>query len=231
MIPYTYEFPRPAVTVDCIVQSFDGSQIWVLLIRRAHDPFAGCWALPGGFIEMGETLVASARRELFEETNLCVEELRQFRTFGDPGRDPRGRTVTIVFFGWVPWEVREPKAADDAREAAWLPLTGLPELAFDHAQVLKEFRAFLRQLASTEPLGKDALPRTFELPVLVRFYEAIFGCGRRARQVVRTLRSLGIIRAAPGSSKALARSKQLYRFDLRKYRQYQIKGFGAVIKP
>src|ERR1700730_2958691 len=94
---YIYEYPRPAVTVDIIVVT-RGPKPKVLLIRRKHDPFAGCWAIPGGFVEMDETLEAAARRELKEETGVTVDSLEQLYTFGDPGRDPRGRTIAVAYW-------------------------------------------------------------------------------------------------------------------------------------
>jgi 8-oxo-dGTP diphosphatase len=112
----------------------------VLLIRRKHDPFAGQWALPGGFVEEGETLDASARRELREETGLEVGVLDQLRTFGDPGRDPRGWTVSVVHLAFVDAEHVQPRANDDAMEVSWHYLDQLPPLAFDHGQILARAR-------------------------------------------------------------------------------------------
>jgi 8-oxo-dGTP diphosphatase len=132
---YTYDYPRPSVTVDIIVVT-TGSRPKVLLIRRKHDPFAGRWAIPGGFVEMDETLEASARRELREETGVETAELVQLHTFGDPGRDPRGRTISVVYLTRVDPGQVHPKAADDAAEAGWFALDELPELAFDHAEIV-----------------------------------------------------------------------------------------------
>jgi 8-oxo-dGTP diphosphatase len=135
---YTYDYPRPSVTVDIVLLTRERKPR-VLLIRRRHDPFAGRWALPGGFIEMDETLEESARRELQEETGLEVGKLEQLHTFGDPGRDPRGRTITVVFMGRVGNKLK-PQADDDAVEVGWHRLDRLPQLAFDHAEVLASAR-------------------------------------------------------------------------------------------
>jgi 8-oxo-dGTP diphosphatase len=136
---YTYEYPRPAVTADLIVLTRE-SQPRVLLIKRKLEPFAGAWALPGGFVDQDEPLESAARRELREETGLKVEQLEQMHTFGDPGRDPRGWTVSIAFVARVdPGSM--PTAGDDALEANWYPLDQLPSLAFDHDKVL----AFVRR--------------------------------------------------------------------------------------
>src|SRR5262249_54877250 len=108
----------------------------VLLIRRKHDPFAGMWAIPGGFVDMDEPLEAAARRELREETGAQTGEMEQLHTFGDPERDPRGRTISVVYLAQVdPGQVK-PEAADDAAEVGWHRLHQLPPLAFDHAKIL-----------------------------------------------------------------------------------------------
>jgi 8-oxo-dGTP diphosphatase len=132
---FCYEYPRPAVTVDIVLVTRE-QQPRVLLIQRKHDPFAGMWALPGGFIEMEEKLEESARRELKEETGLAVGKLQQLATFGDPGRDPRDRTISVVYLGRVSATRLNPKADDDAAAVAWHSLRRPPRLAFDHADIL-----------------------------------------------------------------------------------------------
>jgi 8-oxo-dGTP diphosphatase len=132
---FCYDYPRPAVTVDIVVVS-RGRPPHVLLIRRKHDPFAGKWAIPGGFVDMDETLEAAARRELREETGLAAEELEQLYAFGDPGRDPRGRTISIVYLARIQRASVHPAAADDAADVGWHDFRRLPELAFDHQTIL-----------------------------------------------------------------------------------------------
>lgn len=132
---YTYDYPRPAVTVDLVLLSSEGEPR-ILLIRRRGEPFAGMWALPGGFIDMDESLEAAARRELYEETGVEVKRLEQLHTFGDPGRDPRGRTISVVYVSIVDAANVQPRAADDAAEVGWFPLHHLPALAFDHVEIL-----------------------------------------------------------------------------------------------
>ena len=141
---YTYDYPRPAVTVDVAIIS-DEAEPRVLLIRRKHDPFAGMWALPGGFIEMNEPLEAAARRELYEETGVEAEQLTQLHTFGDPGRDPRGRTISVAYLAIVDAAKLKPRAADDAAETGWHSLRQPPPLAFDHAEILACARRRLEQ--------------------------------------------------------------------------------------
>jgi len=134
---FTYSYPRPAVTVDAILFSRQNS---VLLIERGRDPFKGKWALPGGFIEMHEELETACQRELEEETGIKVEELKQFRAYGGVNRDPRHRTVSVVFYAFTDDELLA-CAGDDAAKAKWFLLNRLPELAFDHLQILEEFKA------------------------------------------------------------------------------------------
>ena len=133
---FTYNYPRPAVTVDSILVSKQNS---VLLIERGRDPFKGKWALPGGFIDMDEELETACQRELEEETGLRVGELKQFRAYGGVNRDPRHRTISVLFYAFTDDELIA-NAGDDAAKAQWFPLNQLPELAFDHQQILEEFK-------------------------------------------------------------------------------------------
>lgn len=135
MSVYVYNYPRPMVTVDAVVFTGQDRDRRIALIRRRNEPFAGCWALPGGFLDMTESLDAAVARELKEETGLTGIPLTQFYTFGDPGRDPRGRSISVAFYGFIP--VPTPlRAADDAAEAAWFPVTKLPQVAFDHDKII-----------------------------------------------------------------------------------------------
>jgi 8-oxo-dGTP diphosphatase len=141
---YCYEFPRPAVTTD-VVALARGNRPRVLLIRRKKPPFAGMWAIPGGFVNIDEDLEAAARREFFEETGLHAARLLQLETFGDPARDPRGRTISVVFVTWLGAGHQDTRAGDDAAQAAWHSLKRPPALAFDHAKILARVRRWLRE--------------------------------------------------------------------------------------
>ncbi len=138
----TYPYPRPALTVDVVLikEGDDGPEI--LLIQRNHPPFAGHWALPGGFVDENEPLEEAARRELFEETGLKPLGLRQLRAFGDPGRDPRGWTVSVTFWARIEGDLT-PRAGDDAAAARWWPLDNLPPLAFDHADIVRQAKTII----------------------------------------------------------------------------------------
>ncbi len=133
---YAYDYPRPMVTVDAAVLSTREGKPHVLLIRRARPPFEGTWALPGGFVEPDEPLEAAVARELAEETGLTGIALLQLHTFGDPGRDPRGRSISVVYWGEASSDAVA-KGGDDAAEAAWFPIDALPPLAFDHDKIVK----------------------------------------------------------------------------------------------
>ena len=133
---YTYAYPRPAVTVDAILISKQNS---VLLIERGREPFKGKWALPGGFIDMDEPLETACMRELEEETGIRITILKQFKAFGAVDRDPRHRTISVIFYAFTENELIA-RAGDDAAKAQWFPIDQLPELAFDHQLILEEFK-------------------------------------------------------------------------------------------
>jgi 8-oxo-dGTP diphosphatase len=135
---YTYQYPRAAITVDAIVYVTESETTWILLIERRKDPFKNKWALPGGFIDMDETLEEACKRELFEETGLKVEAMTQFKAYDAINRDPRHRTISVVFSVQLNKKAHV-EGGDDAALAAWFPITELPELGFDHAQIMKEF--------------------------------------------------------------------------------------------
>jgi 8-oxo-dGTP diphosphatase len=137
-VSYTYEYPRPAVSADIALVYQKKS---ILLIRRLNDPYKDCWALPGGFMDMDETLMECAYRELNEETNLQGIDLQQFKTYDAIGRDPRARVLTTVFVGFtMQLHKSQLKAADDASDYRWCDLKNLPELAFDHQLIIEDIR-------------------------------------------------------------------------------------------
>jgi len=142
-MPFTYDYPRPSVSADIVVYSNESKSI--LLIKRMKDPFAECWALPGGFMDMDESADMAAIRELKEETGLVVDEVKQIGAYSAVDRDPRGRVVTVAFWAEAS-ENAHVAAADDASDAKWFPLNALPELAFDHATIIEDANAaFMNQ--------------------------------------------------------------------------------------
>ena len=134
---YTYKYPHPAVTSDCVIFGFDGKELKLLLIERKHDPCKGCWAFPGGFMNMDETTEQCAVRELEEETGLQVVELQQIGAYSKVGRDPRGRTITVAYLVIVNHPIAV-TGQDDAAKAQWFPIDALPPLAFDHEDIMRD---------------------------------------------------------------------------------------------
>ena len=133
---YSYKYPRPAVTADCVVITKE-AEPKVLLIQRGADPYKGCWAIPGGFMNMDETTEQCAIRELEEETGLKVSTVRQIGAYSKVDRDPRGRTITVAYLAIID-KPAQVTGQDDAVKAEWFPLSALPELAFDHADIMAD---------------------------------------------------------------------------------------------
>ena len=133
---YSYKYPRPAVTADCVVITKE-AEPKVLLIQRGADPYKGCWAFPGGFMNMDETTEQCAIRELEEETGLKVSTVRQIGAYSKVDRDPRGRTITVAYLAIID-KPAQVTGQDDATKAEWFPLSALPELAFDHADIMAD---------------------------------------------------------------------------------------------
>jgi len=137
---FTYKYPRPALTVDVILFLKKKDEFFVLLIERKNDPFKGEWAFPGGFVEMDEELEQAALRELEEETGVCNVSITQFATYGTLGRDPRGRTVSVIYSSEVSPSFEDKiVAGDDAAKVKWFSIKSRPKLAFDHAEILNDF--------------------------------------------------------------------------------------------
>jgi 8-oxo-dGTP diphosphatase len=136
-MPFTYDYPRPMVTVDAVVFRYNHGIKEVLLIKRGNYPYEGMWALPGGFVEMEETLEVAIIRELEEETGLKGVDLKQLHAYSEIHRDPRGRNISITFYGSTDFYNSEVTGGDDAADAKWFPFGQLPELAFDHIKVIE----------------------------------------------------------------------------------------------
>jgi len=141
-MPYTYDYPRLMVTVDIIVINRIDYKNEILLIRRGHEPYKGCWALPGGYVDIDEELVDAANRELKEETNLENLNLTQFKTYGSLGRDPRGRAISVIYYTIAYNQQLSAQAGDDAANAEWFDVDILPSLAFDHKQIIEDFLSY-----------------------------------------------------------------------------------------
>lgn len=224
---YTYEYPRAALTVDCVVFGFDDSDLKVLLIQRDLPPFKGKWALPGGFVRTDETLDEAARRELREETGLADVFLEQLYTFGEIKRDPRERVVTVAYYALVPLIRHTPHAATDARNAAWFGLADVPSLAFDHANILAAAVERLRGKIRYQPVGFELLPEKFTLSQLQHLYEAIMERPLDKRNFRKKILAMDLLIETDEIEQDVAhRAARLYRFDEGKYRRLVKKGFN-----
>ena len=222
---YTYRFARPALTVDAVVFGLDDHELKVLLIERDRAPFAGRWALPGGFVEVDESLEQAVARELREETGLENVELEQLASFGDVHRDPRERVVSIAYYALVQASACHLRAGDDARRAAWFAVGKTPKLAFDHRRIFAVARQRLRAKLCSQPIGLDLLPRKFTLRQLQRTYETVLGQTLDKRKFQSRIRKMDIlVELAETESDVPHRAARLYRFDRRKYRRHVERG-------
>jgi 8-oxo-dGTP diphosphatase len=214
------------LTVDCVVFGLDDKDLKVLLIERTSDPFAGRWALPGGFVEMDESLDDAARRELREEAGLEDVFLEQLYTFGAVDRDPRGRVVTVAYYALVNTVEHPLRAASDARAAAWFPVLSPPALAFDHAEILRVAHQRLKGKVSYQPIGFELLPERFTLSQLQQLYETILERRLDKRNFRRKVLSLGFLEETAYTQRDVShRAARLYRFNEAKYRRLVEKGF------
>lgn len=229
-MPFTYEYPRPALTVDCVIFGFDEGELKVLLIQRGQPPFKGKWALPGGFVEMRETLDEAARRELAEETGLHDVFLEQLYTFGAVDRDPRERVVSVAYYALVPLGRHTIRAASDARSAAWFCASDLPSLAFDHDQILATAIERLRGKVRYQPIGFELLPERFTLSQLQHLYEVILERPLDKRNFRKKVLGTGLLVELDEVEQDVAhRAARLYRFDRRKYERLEKSGFSFEI--
>ena len=172
-MPFTYDYPHPAVTVDITVFTVRNDQLNILLIKRALKPYQGEWALPGGFINLAESLEEAAERELVEETGVSGVYLEQLFTFGEPKRDPRERVITIAYFALIPADTVELKAATDAEGVGWFSVDKLPDLAFDHDEILDMALDRLKAKLEYSTIALQLMPETFTLTELQHVYELI----------------------------------------------------------
>lgn len=232
---FTYEYPRPALTVDCVVFGLDEAEarstdLKVLLVRRDVEPFRGRWALPGGFVRMEEDMEAAARRELKEETGLEEVYLEQLYTFGAVDRDPRGRVVSVAYYALANLADHTLHATTDASEAAWFTVTDLPPLAFDHAMVFETALRRLKAKVRYEPIGFELLPAKFTLSQLQRLYETVLERPLDKRNFRKKILSMGLLVELDEVQQDVAhRAARLYRFDEEKYRRLRRKGFNFEI--
>lgn len=213
------------VTVDVVIFALRDAELQVLLIRRGVAPFEGRWALPGGFIHEDESLDAAARRELGEETGVYDVYTEQLYTFGDPGRDPRGRVVTVAYYALLTGEHATVTAGTDAAAARWWPVNARPSLAFDHDRIVDYALERLRTKLEYTTVGFQLLPKKFTLTQLQRVYETILGRELDKRNFRRKMLLLDIVKPLNEWAKeGPNRPAQLYRFSAKQFERLRDKG-------
>ena len=231
---YTYEYPHPAVTADCVVFGYDGKEIRVLLIKRGQEKeasktaYVGEWALPGGFLDVDKdrTIAHTAVRELKEETllKLSVRDLKEVGTYSDIKRDPRERVITIAHYALV--KLSEVRADTDAERAEWFSLSDVPSLAFDHDKILRDAFSLLKRDIHFEPVGFDLLPEVFTLPQLQNLYESILEVKFDRSNFANKMKHYEILSEVDdGTPRHGTRTPIKYSFDKESYERLKAKGF------
>ncbi|CCY84761.1 hydrolase NUDIX family [Prevotella sp. CAG:1185] len=217
---YTYKHPHPSVTVDCVIFGFNGLSLQVLLIERGSEPYKGCWAFPGGFLNIDESAADGAKRELEEETGLTGAYMEQFHTYSAPDRDPRERVITIAHYALV--RTSDVRPGDDAARVCWFSLDDVPTLAFDHEHILKDALTRLRERVHFQPVAFGLLPDEFTMKELRTLYEAVFGVSFDKRSFERRmLNTCLLVKTEPTSG----RKHATYRFDSDKYEDLRRSGY------
>jgi 8-oxo-dGTP diphosphatase len=211
------------VTVDIVIFTIQSGVLKVLLVKRRIPPFAGKFAIPGGFVHEDEDLDRAALRELQEETGVSDVYLEQLYSFGDPGRDPRGRVITVAYFALISAD-RQLKAGTDAAEAAWWAIDTLPALAFDHASILGYALERLRNKLEYTTVGFQLLPEKFTLTELQEVYEAILPKKLDKRNFRRKMSLLKILKPLPEYRRGGQRPAQLHRFVASRFEKLKDKG-------
>ncbi len=228
-------YPHPALAVDCVVFGLETDKshetcLNVLLIERGLEPFAGAWALPGGFVHIDESLDEAARRELAEEAGLHDVFLEQLYTFGAPERDPRGRVVSVAYYALVRLSDHHVRAATDARQARWFPVSQRPDLAFDHRQIVDLAYQRLQAKVRYQPLGFELLPQKFTLSQLQRMYEHILERPLDKRNFRKKILGMDLLVALDEMQQGVAhRAARLYRFDEQRYNRLVQRGFNFEV--
>lgn len=227
---YCYEYPRPAVTTDCVIFGFDNGELKILLVERGIEPFKGRWALPGGFMQMDENTEQCARRELFEETGVENLFIEQLFTFSDVDRDPRGRVVTISYYALIKLSDYKIQAGDDARNARWFPLSQVPSLAFDHDRILRVALNRLRGKIRYQPIGFELLPEKFTMPELQTLYETVLEVKLDRRNFRKKIADTGLLIDHNESMKGVPhKGARYFSFDRKKYNELSERGFNFEI--
>jgi 8-oxo-dGTP diphosphatase len=214
--PHTYDastYDRPSVTIDVVIFSLIERELHVLLVQRKRWPYEGYWAIPGGFINMDESLEQAARRELEEETGVRDVYLEQLYTFGDPGRDPRTRVISVAYMALVRAEAQHLRVSDESHDVRWFPVRALPEaLAFDHEQILSYAIGRLRSKLEYTTLAFQLLPELFSILELKHTYEQILGEKLDKGNFYRKIKESGLLEETAHVREGRGRPTRLWRF-------------------
>lgn len=225
-MPHTYKYARPALAVDCVVFGLDEGDLKVALVQRDIEPFKSRWALPGGFVRVEESLDEAALRALREEAGIDKVYLEQLYSFGDLGRDPRERVVTVAYYALVKLGEHPVRAATDTSDARWFPVGALPGLAFDHDRIVRTALTRLQGKLHYEPVGFELLPRKFTLTQLQHLYETVWERELDKRNFRKKILSMDVlVNTGEKLTDVAHRAPFLYRFDERRYRSLKKSGF------
>ena len=215
---YQYQYPHPAVTVDCIIFGFDELTLKVMLVQRKSEPFAKMWALPGAFVNEDESLENCAERVLMKEGNISGVYLEQLFTFGNPSRDPRERVISVAYMGLVKTADFELIAGNDELQIEWRDINQVQDLAFDHSQILETAIQRIRGKIRYQPIGFELMNAKFTLPQLQQLYEAILGQSLDRRNFRKKLLSMQILKQLPEKQQNVAHKAAFYyEFDRERY--------------
>ncbi|MFZ5999184.1 MAG: NUDIX hydrolase [Bacteroidota bacterium] len=219
---------RILVAVDCIIFGFDGEELKALLIKRGFDPEKGRWSLMGGFVGEHESAEAAAARVLLQLTGLDNVYMEQLHSFSNVDRDSAGRVISIAYFALINIQNYSDQLQRD-HEARWFSLKEVPDLIFDHTQMVEKAKLALREKVANHPVGFELLPRKFTLPQLQKLYEAIYDHSLDKRNFSRKILSLGILNKLEEKDKESSRKGAFYFvFDKKKYNQLQHEGFHII---
>lgn len=217
------------LSVDAVVFGYEEGNISVLLIKRKFDPFKGQWAIPGGFVENDESLEDAVERELFEETGIKINYLEQLYTFGKPNRDPRGRIVSIAYFGLVRPNAFKLYASTDAEQAQWFNINDLPKLSFDHKEILESAIERLQGKITYEPIGFELLDKKFPFSDLEKLYTTLLGREIDRRNFRKKIVGLNVLDELDEKlSKGSGRPANLFQFNQKRY--FQLKKDGIIFE-
>ena len=228
---YTYKYPKPSVTVDCVVFGLDNAQqLKVLLIQRGIAPYQDSWALPGGFVRLDESIEAAAVRELQEETGIDKVFLEQLYTFGEVDRDPRDRIITVAYYALINISEYIVQAQTDAKNVEWFSVKELPDLAFDHQKILDVAKQRLKGKLRYQPIGFELLPAKFTLTQLQRLYETVLEQKLDKRNFRnKILKMKLLVDLEEMQAKVAHRPAKLYQFDKNRYKELEQAGFNFEI--